>query len=197
MKKITPISRTDIVQQIQNKFGSEAAKSYDSGEQTLGDILRSALISGEKPAGVPSPHRDFNAEEAQEKTVRTITMQEMKQRILDGMTARSTAGEYFKKSPIQKDYSVAATRELTGGKVNYYLVKVDHPQREEQKPYQAECEDIIRALGMNFDEGCLFKALWRSVNARNGNGKPGLLPVYDAEKMVHYANRILKAAKNG
>lgn len=97
----------------------------------------------------------------------------------------------------QKDYSPAATATLTGGKVNYYLVKVDHPQREEQPPYQAECEDIIRALGMNFDEGCLFKALWRSVNARNGNGKPGLLPVYDAEKMVHYANRILKAAKNG
>jgi len=49
---------------------------------------------------------------------------------------------------------------------------------------------------MNFDEGCLFKALWRSVNARNGNGKPGLLPVYDAEKMVHYATRILNHARN-
>lgn len=196
MKKITPISRTDIVQQIQNKFGGGAAKSYDSGEQTLGDILRSALISGEKPAGVPSPHRDFNAEEAQEKTVRTITMQEMKQRILDSMTTCSTAGEYFKRDPNAGTH-ITKLPELTGGKVNYYLVKVDHPQREEQKPYQAECEDIIRALGMNFDEGCLFKALWRSVNARNGNGKPGLLPVYDAEKMVHYANRILKAAKNG
>lgn len=83
-------------------------------------------------------------------------------------------------------------QELTGGKVNYYLVQVEAPQREEQPPYQAECEDIIQALGMTFDEGCLFKALWRNANARKNNGKPGQSAKYDAEKMVHYANRILK-----
>ena len=83
-------------------------------------------------------------------------------------------------------------QELTGGKVNYYLVRVEAPQREEQPPYQAECEDIIQALGMTFDEGCLFKALWRNANARKNNGKPGQSAKYDAEKMVHYANRILK-----
>lgn len=84
------------------------------------------------------------------------------------------------------------SQELTGGKVNYYLVQVEAPQREEQPPYQAECEDIIQALGMTFDEGCLFKALWRNANARKNNGKPGQSAKYDAEKMVHYANRILK-----
>ena len=84
------------------------------------------------------------------------------------------------------------SQELTGGKVNYYLVRVEAPQREEQPPYQAECEDIIQALGMTFDEGCLFKALWRNANARKNNGKPGQSAKYDAEKMVHYANRILK-----
>ena len=83
-------------------------------------------------------------------------------------------------------------QELTGGKVNYYLVQVEAPQREEQPPYQAECEDIIQALGMTFDEGCLFKALWRNANARKNNGKPGQTAKYDAEKKVHYANRILK-----
>lgn len=83
-------------------------------------------------------------------------------------------------------------QELTGGKVNYYLVQVVAPQREEQPPYQAECEDIIQALGMTFDEGCLFKALWRNANARKNNGKPGQSAKYDAEKMVHYAGRILK-----
>lgn len=83
-------------------------------------------------------------------------------------------------------------QELTGGRVNYYLVQVEAPQREEQPPYQAECEDIIQALGMTFDEGCLFKALWRNANARKNNGKPGQSAKYDAEKMVHYANRILK-----
>lgn len=88
------------------------------------------------------------------------------------------------------------SQELTGGRVNYYLVQVEAPQREEQPPYQAECEDIIQALGMTFDEGCLFKALWRNANARKNNGKPGQSAKYDAEKMVHYANRILKKENN-
>lgn len=39
------------------------------------------------------------------------------------------------------------TDKLTGGRNNYYLVQVKHPQREEQPAYQAECEDIIQALG--------------------------------------------------
>lgn len=80
---------------------------------------------------------------------------------------------------------------LSGGFNNYYLVEVKHPQREKQEPYMAECEDIIQALGMTFDEGCAFKALWRNAAARMGNGKPGNEAVYDAEKMVHYTNRIL------
>lgn len=80
---------------------------------------------------------------------------------------------------------------LTGGRTNYYLVQVLYPQREEQPPYQAECEDIISAIGMTFDEACIFKALWRSANARNGNGKPGGDAIYDAEKMVRYAQRVL------
>jgi hypothetical protein len=85
---------------------------------------------------------------------------------------------------------------LTGGRVNYYLAQVEHPQREDQQPYQAECEDIITALGMTFDEGCLFKALWRTAAARLGNGKPGQKAKYDAEKMVHYAGRILTQLQN-
>lgn len=86
-------------------------------------------------------------------------------------------------------------RALTGSLVNYYLVPVANPQREEQLPYQAECEDIIAALNMTFDEGCLFKALWRTAAARQGNGKPGLSALYDAEKMAHYAGRILKKTR--
>lgn len=80
---------------------------------------------------------------------------------------------------------------LSGGLNNYYVVQVKNPQRKEQEPYQAECEDIIQALGMTFDEGCAFKALWRNAAARMGNGKPGNEAVYEAEKLVHYANRIL------
>lgn len=84
---------------------------------------------------------------------------------------------------------------LTGGKVNYYLVKVTHPRREEQPAYQAECEDIIHALGMTFDEGCAFKALWRTAAARQQNGKPGHSAVYDMEKVIHYAGNLLRLLK--
>lgn len=84
---------------------------------------------------------------------------------------------------------------LTGGKVNYYLVRVAHPRREEQPAYQAECEDIIASLGLSFDEACIFKAIWRSANARKANGKPGHNAIYDAEKIVHYAGHVLRSLK--
>lgn len=92
---------------------------------------------------------------------------------------------------MERGDSVKEQRELTGGKVNYYLVDISHPQRE-VAPYQAECEDIIEALEMSFDEANIFKALWRSAAARQHRGKPGHKAVYDAEKIVHYGNRILR-----
>lgn len=81
-----------------------------------------------------------------------------------------------------------------GGLTNYYLVRVEHPQREGQEPYQAECEDIIEALGLNFDEGNIFKEIWRTANARQGNGKPGNTEKRGAEKILHYAKRIYRRA---
>lgn len=86
-------------------------------------------------------------------------------------------------------------KELTGGKVNYYLVNVTHPQREDQPAYRAECEDIIEALQLNPDEANIFKEIWRSANARLHNGKPGHSAIYGAEKIVHYAGRILRRLK--
>ncbi len=83
-------------------------------------------------------------------------------------------------------------QQSSGGLTNYYLVRVDAPQRTEQVPYQAECEDIIEALDLNFDEGNIFKEIWRTANARKGNGKPGNTDLRAAEKIVHYANRIHK-----
>lgn len=88
-----------------------------------------------------------------------------------------------------------AETELKGGKVNYYLVDVTHPQRINQPAYQAECEDIIEALELNPDEANIFKEIWRSANARKNNGKPGHSPLYGAEKIVHYAERILRRMK--
>ena len=81
---------------------------------------------------------------------------------------------------------------VSGGRVNYYLVHVAHPQREDRQAYQAECEDIIEALELNPDEANIFKEIWRSANARKHNGKPGHSALYGAEKIVHYAGRILR-----
>lgn len=88
-----------------------------------------------------------------------------------------------------------AENKLTGGRVNYYLAKVEDPQREEQPAYQAECEDIVEALQMTFDEACIFKAVWRSAAARLDNAKPGHKALYDAEKMVHYGSRLVRRYK--
>lgn len=81
---------------------------------------------------------------------------------------------------------------ITGGRVGYYLVRVNHPQREGQPAYTAECEDIAEALELNPDEFNIFKEIWRSANARKGNGKPDHKALYGAEKCVHYSGRILR-----
>lgn len=84
---------------------------------------------------------------------------------------------------------------LSGFANSYWLVSIAHPRREGQEPYVAECEDIIAALGMTFDEGCEFKAIWRTAAARKISRKEGHDPVYDAEKRVHYATRSLATEK--
>lgn len=95
---------------------------------------------------------------------------------------------------LRKTTHSNAMDNTSGGLNNYYLVKVEHPQRQSQAPYQAECEDIIEALGLTFDEGNIFKEIWRSANARKGNGKPGNTTKRGAEKILHYAGRIHRAA---
>ncbi len=91
--------------------------------------------------------------------------------------------------------SQVSSPKLTGGNVNYYLVNVTHPQREDQAAYQAECDDIADALELNPDEKDIFKEIWRSANARKHNGKPGHTAIYGAEKIVHRAARILRRLK--
>lgn len=87
---------------------------------------------------------------------------------------------------------------LTGGKLSgnhYYRVDVAEPISPELKPYTAECGDIIEALGMTFNEGEAFKALWRLAAARQGRGKPGNKPEYDADKVAHYGGRVAVQTK--
>ena len=77
-----------------------------------------------------------------------------------------------------------AMRELTGGSSEYYRLHIAHPLDGE--PYDTQCLDVINALGMTFAEGEAFKAIWRKAAARQGNGKPGHSPRYDAEKVEFY-----------
>lgn len=48
------------------------------------------------------------------------------------------------------------------------------------------CNDVIDALGMSFNRGEAFKALWRMGR------KPGTPALYDAEKVAYYGARELE-----
>lgn len=85
-----------------------------------------------------------------------------------------------------------AQTENSGGLCDYYLCPVDNPQRGGQAAYVAECEDIIQALGLTFDEGCEFKSIWRRARARQGFAKAESNALRDAQKACHYAGRILR-----
>lgn len=85
------------------------------------------------------------------------------------------------------------TEEYTGGSVSYYAVDINRPLDEKADPYKAECQDIIDALGMDFNEGCAFKAIWRRAAARNlGMRKKGYDEgLYDAQKVEFYGARMV------
>lgn len=83
---------------------------------------------------------------------------------------------------------------LTGGSSTHYKLHVAHPKTF--APYNAECEDLILALAMTFEEGEAFKAIWRKAAARLGNGKPGSKDLYDAEKVAHFGESMVLVAKH-
>lgn len=85
----------------------------------------------------------------------------------------------------EKTVSSSDKQPLTGGSVSYYTVKV--------KGQPVECGDVIDALQLTFNEANIVKEIWRTANARLGNGKPGHTALYGAEKVAYYANRILAA----
>lgn len=87
--------------------------------------------------------------------------------------------------------------EYTGGSVSYYAVDINRPLDKKSGPYKAECQDIIDALGMDFNEGCAFKAIWRRAAARNlGLRKKGYDDgLYDAQKVEFYGMRMVAKAE--
>lgn len=79
--------------------------------------------------------------------------------------------------------------EDSAGSVDYYKLRINNPVTFQ--PYDAECLDIIENLEMSFDEGELFKAIWRKCAARKGKLKKGNTAKRDAEKALFYAQRIV------
>ena len=94
--------------------------------------------------------------------------------------------------------ALEGTEEHTGGSSSYYTVAIDNPQEECKQPYEAECIDVMRALGMNVDEVNAFKAIWRTAAARTLlKTKKGNNELYDAEKVLFAAQNMVRAYKRG
>lgn len=92
--------------------------------------------------------------------------------------------------------TVVAQPENSGAHATYYCITIHRP-KSGGAAYMAECQDIIEALGMDFNAGNAFKALWRRAAGRLGNVKKGNEdPLYDAQKIQFYGNRILEQEEN-
>lgn len=102
--------------------------------------------------------------------------------------------EYFELAKSEVTEILNDEAEHTGGSVNYYKVHVANPTTLPEA-YDAEANDIIESLGLTFAEGNLFKAIWRMAADRNGKKKKGNNSVYDAEKLVFFAERVLVQEK--
>ena len=98
--------------------------------------------------------------------------------------------------PTGPDPRPIKSEEHTGGSSSYYTVRVEDPTSS-GPAYTAECNDIIESLNLTFAEANVLKAIWRTATARRGKKKKGNNEVYDAEKVVFFAGRILNAAKRG
>lgn len=91
---------------------------------------------------------------------------------------------------------VSSASEYTGGSVDYYQVSITKPTTPGRQPYIAECNDIIEALGMNYAQATVFKAVWRMCAALNLNKlKKGNNELYDAEKIVFFGQRLVTQFK--
>ena len=98
------------------------------------------------------------------------------------------------RSPARQKPATPAAN--SGAHAAYYELTIQRP-KSGGAAYKAECQDIIEALQMDFNEGNAFKALWRRAAGRLGNVKKGNEdPLYDAQKIKFYGTRILEQEEN-
>ena len=79
------------------------------------------------------------------------------------------------------------TEEHTGGSSSYYDLQTGDTT--------IKCLDIIEGLNMSYNEGNIFKAVWRIAAAKQGKTKKGNNMYYDSEKIVFFGERLLEEHK--
>lgn len=104
--------------------------------------------------------------------------------------------EIFTENTLDEIELVGKTTKNTGLSTNYYKLEITKPANLPD-PYTCECQDIIERLGMSFNEGEAFKALWRKAARRTlGLTKEGVDGLYDAEKIKYFGERVYEQEKN-
>lgn len=133
-------------------------------------------------------------EDDDERAIRTGYIPKKSEEGLSTPPNQGSGARLDAKAQAAVQYGCVTAQNLTGGSSSYYKVHINNPTTL-PAPYDAECNDIIEALQMNFTEGNIFKAIWRMAASRIGNGKPGNTYLYDAEKVQFFADRLLTQAK--
>lgn len=98
-------------------------------------------------------------------------------------------GSRCKQDAESEASSLKEVKHSSGGDNDYWLLHIPSPKRLE--PYTVECEDIIEAMEMTFQEGEAFKALFRKCKTRMGDGKPGDTELRCSEKVAHFGQRMV------
>lgn len=106
-----------------------------------------------------------------------------------GYCERDSRGPHDEDCPRHPDN----IKQPSGGSNSYYMVDVTKPTTL-PSGYRAECNDIIEALGLNFAEGNILKALWRIAAKRQGRQNKTSAR-YDAEKIEFFARRVVEQNK--
>lgn len=98
----------------------------------------------------------------------------------------------FIPSDSQRPDNVNSHSHNGGLECGYYKVEVPAANGE---MVVVECKDIVHALKLDFAEGNVFKELFRTGNARNGNGKDGNTDERAYEKIYFFACDLFARTK--
>lgn len=177
-----------------NEFANAINEALDENDLTA-DILKSegrlAFASGksrEAPASFTEASKEYwyKGYDAAAAAHAPSTRKKPAERVRRAEKFQSLPG-------VGKSAIALGEGEHSGGSVSYYVLEIAHPTHQ-PAPYTVECNDIIEALEMDYAEGNVFKAIWRTAAARQGKIKKGHDAKYDAEKIIFFGKRLLERA---